>query len=580
MSKRKSHSPNRVNLSHEETEQLKKRLFANALNEKDLKIVVDVLNCYLWMQDQLSRAKLTLKGLKALFGFKSEKNDKGATEDSGEDKEDDSKSDQKDPGHEADQATTGATNKLSSSASHKKLKPKWNAKKNHGRYSVDDYQGCPVVKVALKNPTLLSGYCPDCMQDDTKAKVYPQLPSTVIIFQSDPMISGIRYQLDRTRCCVCLKYFTADLPEAVREQPKYAASCKATLAIHHYYCGMPFNRIEMVQSAQQVPLAVSTQYDLMSSFHEDSVKDVFYALHAYGANGEANFFDDTPGRILEQIAHNKVLPAFKKSVHATAMMIEHENHQIALFNTNTLTGGKQLAELLSERSVLEDFKTMSDAASKNFPTLDDTMMARWIICLCLCHGRRNFFKLLGSGDEDVQFVLEQIAIVYHNESYCKKHNLTGQARLEHHQKYSAPVLKALRVWFNNLFFYKKVEPNSEFGRAITYMLKRWYWLTQFLRVLDAPLDNNICEQAIKVLLRYRKNSLFYKTFYGAEIGDAMMSVIHTAVKNNVNVFDYLTALAEYSTYVRASPEKWFPWCYQETLQHVKVSIASTRQQAS
>ena len=573
MGKRKLHSPNRVHLSHEETEQLKKRLSETALNEQDLKIITDILNCYFWMQDQLSRAKLTIKGLKALFGFKSEKNDKKSSEDSGEDEEDAENAEQKSSDNKNTQEATGVTTQS-------RKKPQWNSRKNHGRYSVDDYQGCPVVIVAFNDRRLLSGYCPDCTKDDTKAKVYPQRPSTVIVFQSDPMISGIRYELKRARCCVCLKYFTADLPIEVRDQPKYAPSCKATLAIHHYYCGMPFNRIEMVQAAQQVPLAVSTQYDLMSSFHESSVKDVFYALHGYGANGKANFFDDTPGRILEQMEYNKILPTFKKSIHATAMMIEHESHQIALFNTNTLTGGKQLAGLLSERSVLEDFKTMSDAASKNFPTLDDTMMARWIICLCLCHGRRYFFNLLGKGDEDVQFVLEQIATVYHNESYCKKHNLTGQARLEHHQKYSAPVLEALRVWFNNLFLYKKVEPNSEFGRAIAYMLRRWYWLTQFLRVLDAPLDNNICEQAIKVLLRYRKNSLFYKTFYGAEIGDAMMSVIHTAIKNHVNVFDYLTALAEYSTYVRASPEKWFPWCYQETLQHVKASIASARQQAS
>lgn len=97
------------------------------------------------------------------------------------------------------------------------------------------------------------------------------------------------------------------------------------------------------------------------------------------------------------------------------------------------------------------------------------------------------------------------------------------------------------------------------------MLKRWEWLTQFLRVAGAPLDNNICEQAIKVAIRYRKNSLFYRTFYGASIGDAMMSVLYTAKYNGINIFDYLNKLQENLNAVQENPERWLPWNYQETL---------------
>jgi len=58
----------------------------------------------------------------------------------------------------------------------------------------------------------------------------------------------------------------------------------------------------------------------------------------------------------------------------------------------------------------------------------------------------------------------------------------------------------------------------------------------------APLDNNVCERALKRAILHRKNSLFYKTAEGAWIGDVYMSLIHTSEVNEVNPFDYLVAL--------------------------------------
>ena len=59
------------------------------------------------------------------------------------------------------------------------------------------------------------------------------------------------------------------------------------------------------------------------------------------------------------------------------------------------------------------------------------------------------------------------------------------------------------------------------------MLNHWARLTLFLRVAGAPLDNNVCERALKMAILHRKNSLFYKTLNGAQVGDLFMSLIHT-----------------------------------------------------
>ena len=48
------------------------------------------------------------------------------------------------------------------------------------------------------------------------------------------------------------------------------------------------------------------------------------------------------------------------------------------------------------------------------------------------------------------------------------------------------------------------------------------------------------ERALKKAILHRKNSLFYKTRKGAQMGDLFMSLIHTCELNDVNAFDYLT----------------------------------------
>lgn len=79
------------------------------------------------------------------------------------------------------------------------------------------------------------------------------------------------------------------------------------------------------------------------------------------------------------------------------------------------------------------------------------------------------------------------------------------------------------------------------------------------------MDNNITERALKRAIRLRKNSLFYKTQKGASVGDLFLSFIETCALNDVNVFDYLTALLRNAHRLQDSPGSWMPWNYQAML---------------
>ena len=97
------------------------------------------------------------------------------------------------------------------------------------------------------------------------------------------------------------------------------------------------------------------------------------------------------------------------------------------------------------------------------------------------------------------------------------------------------------------------------------MFKHWPALTLFLQKPGAPLDNNICERALKMAILHRKNSLAYKTQNGARLGDLFMSLIHTSRLCAANPLDYLNALERHAREARDNPTRWFPWNYRDAV---------------
>ena len=126
-------------------------------------------------------------------------------------------------------------------------------------------------------------------------------------------------------------------------------------------------------------------------------------------------------------------------------------------------------------------------------------------------------------------------------------------------------MKKLHDWLSGQMAERKVEPNSGLGKAISYLLKYWSKLTLFLHEAKAPLDNNLCERALKKAILHRKNALFYRTLNGAEVGDLFMSLIHTCELNGINSFQYLTELQKHARELASSPSEWMPWNFRQRL---------------
>ena len=167
-------------------------------------------------------------------------------------------------------------------------------------------------------------------------------------------------------------------------------------------------------------------------------------------------------------------------------------------------------------------------------------------------------------------VLLSIGQVYHNDKLAKEQGLTDEGRLTFHQTHSTAVMADLKTDLEQQLD-GSIEPNSGLGKAMRYMLSHWTFLTLFLRVAGAPLDNNPAERLLKKAVLHRKNSLFYRTLKGAHTGDLYMSVIYTCQLNKKNPFDYLTELQRHHVELAASAGDWLPWTYEATMQRLRSS---------
>ena len=66
---------------------------------------------------------------------------------------------------------------------------------------------------------------------------------------------------------------------------------------------------------------------------------------------------------------------------------------------------------------------------------------------------------------------------------------------------------------------------------------------------------------MKLFIRQRKNSLFYKSEHSAYIASVLTSLIATCIYAGGNAVEYLVALQEHRHEVWADPAAWLPWAY-------------------
>jgi transposase len=545
-----------------------RRVDANELTDGDSEAIRTLCKAYVQLTELLKDKNTSLARLrKLLFGSQTEKTK--AVIGNGKDSQS--------PPPQAVTASASETKPVSATDAEK------SPPKGHGRNGADAYTGAE--KVVVRHASLQPGDpCPKCEE----GTVYETgRPGILVRLTGQSPIQAKIYELQKLRCNLCSVVFAAKTPEGIGTK-KYDANSGSMVALLKYGTGMPFNRMEGLQDNLGIPLPASTQWDIVEAKAEQ-IEPAFGELIRQAADGEVVYNDDTTVKILEMMGQRAKAAAFaedssnedaekslerkseRRGLFTSGIVSTREGRKIALFFSGRQHAGENLKDVLLHRAqTLSAPIQMCDALSRNLPTELKTIVAH-----CLAHGRRQFVDVAEQFPEECRYVLESLAVIYRNDAVARKQNMSPSARRHFHQAESGPTMEKLRLWLGRQLEDRLVEPNSSLGGAISYMLKHWDRLTLFLRVAGAPLDNNICERALKRAILHRKNALFYKTGHGAHVGDVFMSLIHTCELCGANAFDYLTELERHADELSASPEDWMPWNYQATSNHQQEPRDST-----
>ena len=446
-------------------------------------------------------------------------------------------------------------------------------KPGHGRNGAAAYRGAERVKIA--HPSLKSGdRCPRCL----KGKVYEQKePALRIRVVGQAPLAATVYELERLRCNLCGDVFEAEAPEGVGEK-KYDETAAAMIGLLRYGSGVPWYRLEGLEASLGIPLPAATQWEVVAEVAE-GLRPAGEELIRQAAQGEVFYNDDTSMKILalaraspQRMEGGETASSARERTgqFTSGIVSTRQGQQVALFFTGRRHAGENFARVLAQRAAgLPPPIQMCDALSRNLPKLSKPLEI--LLGHCNAHARRRYVEVVASFPQECRYVLESFAAIYRYDAEAEERALSPEARLRFHQEHSGPVMEKLHAWLHAQFDARKVEPNSGLGSAIAYCLKYWPRLTLFLHQAGAPLDSNIVERALKKAILHRKNSLFYKTEKGAEVGDLFMSLIHTCGLNNINPFDYLTELQKHATELAQNAAAWMPWNYRETLQQAGTS---------
>jgi len=534
-----------------------------ALDEKDYAKIKAIIESYNYIAGLVGQKNITIARLrKMLFGAKTEKTTtvtgSGTEPEAAAAPEEDATASEEDAAADSSEQPDAEPAPENGSPARGK---------GHGRNGADAYTGAE--QILVPHDSLQPGdACPDCGE----GTVYEMArPGVLVRITGQAPVSAKVYRLQKLRCHLCGKIFTAQAPKGVGGR-KYDAAAGSMIALLKYGSGMPFNRFAGLQGDLGIPLPASTQWDIVRD-RAQRIQPAHAELIRQAAGGDIVYNDDTTVKILELMGKRAQQGTLmegpvgdgtqkqRKGLFTSGIVSTREGRRIALFFSGRKHAGENLKDVLMERAAeLGPPIQMCDALSRNLPAELETMVAN-----CLAHGRRQFVEVAEHFPEPCRQVLQSLAVIYRNDAIARKRDLSPAARLEFHQAESGPTMAELHAWLARQLEDRLVEPNSSLGGAIAYMLKHWEKLTLFLRVPGAPLDNNICERVLKKAILHRKNALFFKTPHGARVGDIFMSLIHTCEFCGANPFDYLTELERHADALAAAPAQWMPWNYRQTL---------------
>ncbi len=494
-----------------------------ALEADDLRLLLSAIHTLMTVQSKLEEKDITLYKLRKLLGMITSSEKRKST-DTDTDPEDKKKKPRKKP----------------------KAKPK-------NKPARTEYHNLKDVKK--------SDPCPEC----PNGKLLKHEPSTLLRVTGSAPLEAVKHIVEQLKCNLCDYVLRAPLPQDVLNdgdaKQQYGYSARSVMSIHKHFSGIPYYHQGTLNELFGWPVTASSIFD-QCEYVANDITPIFYEMKRVAANAPLIFIDDTNNRILdskpeERPKRNGKGTEMRSGIYTSGLIaITETGKKIYLYNTNLGHAGEFLDDILRLRDTsLPPPIIMSDALSRNMPTA----IANAIIALCNSHARRLFIDVEMNHPDEVKPILDFYGKIWTHNKQSEKLGHSHEERLAYHQEKSLPVMESVKTRCESYLALDECEEHGGLGKACKYFLKHYDGLTQFCKVSRAPIDNNRMEEGLKIKIRSRKTSHFYKTQTGADVANVLTSVIASAYRNDVNPFYYLNALQRNNESVKSDSTSWLPW---------------------
>ena len=436
----------------------------------------------------------------------------------------------------------------------------------HGRRKASAFEN--LVEKSHHHTILSSGCeCPDC----ARGKLYKYRPNTFTTVSGRSPLVATRHTQEALQCNLCKAVYKAPMPQecvddGVSGLVMYSYSAVAITSIYRFFAGMPMHRQETLQKALGVAVPDSSIWDMCEKL-ANHLRPIRRYLMQQSKDAMVFHGDDTGATVLEtrsKVKKNRQTgqTTLRTGCHTTCIIAKlQEGHQALLFFTGIHHTGEVMDRLVQERSDgLAPPLFMCDGLSSN--TVSQAVV---LYGGCNAHAVRRFKDLAERYGEHARYVLERYRQIYENEAHCVEAQLGPEERRDHHRSNSRELLREITEYGEDHFERQSFEPNSDLGRAFEYVINQERRLSAFCRHPHAPLDNNWCERTLRIFVRLRETSHFFRNGVGSLVADTVLSVGATAMHAGVNLFDYFVAVQRHAEDVHLHPEHWVPWRYRERI---------------
>jgi transposase len=380
--------------------------------------------------------------------------------------------------------------------------------------------------------------CPDggrlCALKPEVSRIFEYVPARVVVYQ---------HVIHRAVCDCCGRHVEGTRPMRVGDSSHYGPRLHAAIAVAKCGDAMPIHRLMRAWSRCGFRVSRSTATD---AFHRVAalLRPIGDRLVAMVAEAPYVNADETPQPVMdvEKCRRGYVWTFITRDV-------------IAYVFSATRSG-------MTPSTVLGN-STGSFQADAYSGYNEVCAPARRVRSGCNGHARRYFHDAEKSAPTEAATVLDWFHQLYEVEYDAAAQGILGTERhLAMRQARSKPIFDQWKAWLSNEN--GKHGPKSPLGKAITYAINQWDYLTRCLDDPNLALDNNISERNLRIVALGRDN---FRWVGNDEAGGSLatiLTLVATCMQHGKNPEEYIAdVLLRVATHPNADldallPMNWKP----------------------